>query len=60
MSGSIDRLGARFEQLGEELDGFVKKPIIYRKIGDEFVERHQTVMKTSLSSEALSCYSAEV
>lgn len=30
LSGSIDQLGARFERLGEKLDGFVKELISHR------------------------------
>ena len=34
LSRSIDQLGARFEGLGEKLDGFVKELISHRKGGD--------------------------
>jgi hypothetical protein len=33
LSGSIDQLGARFEKLGEKLDGFVKELISHRTGG---------------------------
>jgi len=33
LSGSIDQLGARFERLGEKLDGFVKELISHRSGG---------------------------